>query len=64
MERIIKSLFGLKFWINNPKKQKEVEHEAVRRNLVRFSNCLSGRRLSPQFAGSRNFTRNHVITGR
>ena len=41
MERIIKSVFGLKFWINNPKKQKEVEHEAVRRNLVRFSNCAT-----------------------
>ena len=64
MERIIESVFGLKFWRNRPNKQKEIERKNVQRNLIRFSNCISDRHYDPDFAGARDFAANHVVTGR
>ena len=64
MERIFKSLFGLGFWRRKHEKQKKIEHEQVKRNLVIASGCLSSRHYNPHFAGNRVFTQHHLVTGR
>lgn len=64
MERFIESIFGLKFWRNNPKKQKAIEKKRVKSNLARISNCISGSCYNPQFGGNRNFIPSHMVTGK
>lgn len=52
MEQIIEQIFGLGFWRRNPKKQKQVEHETVKRNLVRASRSYSGYYNDPDFTST------------
>lgn len=63
MESIFESRFGLKFWKNNKRKQKEIESKIVKRNLIATSDCLAGRHYSARFAGNRDFDTDHLTTG-
>lgn len=56
MLSLIKKIFS--------KNEKSLEHQMVQDNLVRFSNCLSGKHMNPQFAGNRMFVKSHTVTGR
>lgn len=56
MLSLIKKIFS--------RNKKGLEHQMVQDNLVRFSNCLSGKHLNPQFAGNRVFVKDHTVTGR